>query len=79
MATTKTTKKTVGKRSDNATKGAARAPHRSLFYAMGYTDEELERPLVGVCCAKNEKPLQFGERSHQEPFPSYSDTPCDLA
>ena len=42
------------KKSDNATKGAARAPHRSLFYAMGYTDEELERPLVGVCCAKNE-------------------------
>ena len=27
------------KRSDNAVKGAARAPHRSLFYAMGYTDE----------------------------------------
>ena len=35
-------------------KGVARAPHRSLFYAMGYTDEELDRPLVGVCCAKNE-------------------------
>ena len=41
-------------KSDNAKKGLARAPHRSLFYAMGYTDEELERPLVGVCCAKNE-------------------------
>ncbi len=61
MATTKTTKKAAaktaapkGKKSDSATKGAARAPHRSLFYAMGYTDEELERPLVGVCCAKNE-------------------------
>lgn len=45
---------TNSKKSDNATKGAARAPHRSLFYAMGYTDEELSRPLVGVCCAKNE-------------------------
>ena len=44
----------MAKKSDNATKGKARAPHRSLFYAMGYTDEELERPLVGVCCAKNE-------------------------
>ena len=44
----------MGKKSDNAVKGTARAPHRSLFYAMGYTDEELERPLVGVCCAKNE-------------------------
>ncbi|MCQ2610840.1 MAG: dihydroxy-acid dehydratase [Treponema sp.] len=41
-------------KSDNAKKGAARAPHRSLFYAMGYTDEELSKPLVGVCCAKNE-------------------------
>lgn len=41
-------------KSDNAKKGIEKAPHRSLFYAMGYTDEELERPLVGVCCAKNE-------------------------
>ena len=41
-------------KSNNAKSGAARAPHRSLFYAMGYTDEELDRPLVGVCCAKNE-------------------------
>ena len=41
-------------KSDNAKKGIARAPHRSLFFAMGYTDEELDRPLVGVCCAKNE-------------------------
>ena len=41
-------------KSDNAKKGMERAPHRSLFYAMGYTDEELRRPLVGVCCAKNE-------------------------
>ena len=41
-------------KSDNAKKGMERAPHRSLFYAMGYTDEELRLPLVGVCCAKNE-------------------------
>ncbi|MBQ9237814.1 MAG: dihydroxy-acid dehydratase, partial [Treponema sp.] len=41
-------------RSDKAKRGAARAPHRSLFYAMGYTDEEIDRPLVGVCCAQNE-------------------------
>ena len=41
-------------KSDNAKKGMERAPHRSLFYAMGYTDEELGRPFVGVCCAKNE-------------------------
>ena len=42
------------KKSDNACKGMARAPHRSLFYASGYTDEELNQPLVGVICAKNE-------------------------
>ena len=30
-------------KSDNAKKGIARAPHRSLFYAMGYTDEELDK------------------------------------
>src|SRR5574344_1519309 len=41
-------------KSDNAKKGAARAPHRSLFYASGYTDEELAQPLVGIICAKNE-------------------------
>ena len=41
-------------KSDNAKKGIARAPHRSLFYASGYTDEELNQPLVGIICAKNE-------------------------
>lgn len=34
--------------SDNVTKGVDRAPHRSLFKAMGYTDSELDRPLVAV-------------------------------
>lgn len=46
--------KKMAKKSDNACKGVARAPHRSLFYASGYTDEELDQPLVGVICAKNE-------------------------
>lgn len=41
-------------RSDNVTKGVERAPNRSLFYAMGYTKEELERPLIGVISAKSE-------------------------
>ncbi|MDR1785138.1 MAG: dihydroxy-acid dehydratase [Spirochaetaceae bacterium] len=41
-------------KSDIVKKGVERAPHRSLFRAMGYTDEELERPLVGVCSAQNE-------------------------
>ncbi len=41
-------------RSDNVTKGPERAPNRSLFYALGYTKEELERPLIGVVSAHSE-------------------------
>jgi dihydroxy-acid dehydratase len=41
-------------RSDIMKKGMERAPHRSLFKAMGYTDEELARPLIGVANAANE-------------------------
>ena len=41
-------------RSDEVTKNAERAPHRSLFKAMGYTDEELSRPLIGIANPKNE-------------------------
>ncbi len=41
-------------RSDKVTKGIEKAPMRSLFYAMGYTKEELERPLIGVVSAKSE-------------------------
>ncbi|OPY12468.1 MAG: Dihydroxy-acid dehydratase [Syntrophus sp. PtaU1.Bin005] len=41
-------------RSDIMKKGLERAPHRSLFKAMGYTDEELERPVIGVVNAANE-------------------------
>ncbi len=41
-------------RSDEVKRGWDRAPHRSLFYAMGYTREELERPLIGVCNSQNE-------------------------
>lgn len=40
--------------SDRVKKGPERTPHRSLFKAMGYTDEELARPLVGVVNAKSE-------------------------
>lgn len=40
--------------SDMVTKGASRAPHRSLFYGMGYTREELEKPIIGVANAFNE-------------------------
>ena len=40
--------------SKNVLRGPERAPNRSLFYAMGYTKEELERPLIGVVCAHSE-------------------------
>ncbi len=41
-------------KSDIVKKGIERAPHRALFKAMGYTDEELERPLIGVVNSQNE-------------------------
>lgn len=41
-------------RSDNILNGVERAPNRSLFYAMGYTKEELERPLIGIVSAHSE-------------------------
>jgi len=41
-------------KSDNIKTGAARAPHRALLNAAGFTDAELSRPLVGVCNSKNE-------------------------
>lgn len=41
-------------KSDIVKKGIERAPHRSLFKAMGYTDEEIARPLIGVANSKSE-------------------------
>ena len=41
-------------RSDVIKKGIPAAPNRSLLYALGYTKEELERPLIGVVCSYNE-------------------------
>ena len=41
-------------RSDNVTKGMQQAPHRSLFNALVYTKEELDRPLVGIVSSYNE-------------------------
>ena len=41
-------------RSDVIKKGVERAPHRSLFNAMGYTQEEIDRPLIGVVNSANE-------------------------
>ena len=41
-------------RSDSVKVGNAQAPHRSLFNALGYTEEERNRPLIGVVCSYNE-------------------------
>ncbi len=41
-------------RSDTVKKGKQQAPHRSLFRALGFTDEELERPLIGIVSSYNE-------------------------
>ena len=49
-------------RSDNVTKGSERAPNRSLFYALGYTPEELER-------------MENGESEAQDMYARYKDFP----
>ncbi|MCD8125746.1 MAG: dihydroxy-acid dehydratase [Lachnospiraceae bacterium] len=41
-------------KSDSVTKGMQQAPHRSLFNALGMTEEELNRPLVGIVSSYNE-------------------------
>ena len=41
-------------RSDRMKKGLERAPHRSLFKALGLTDEEIERPMIGIANSANE-------------------------
>ena len=41
-------------RSDSVKTGTQQAPHRSLFNALGYTEEERRRPLIGIVCSYNE-------------------------
>jgi len=41
-------------RSDQMKAGLEKAPHRSLFKAMGYTDSEIKRPLIGIANSANE-------------------------
>ena len=41
-------------KSDNVKTGMQQAPHRSLFNALGMTEEELRKPLVGIVCSYNE-------------------------
>jgi dihydroxy-acid dehydratase len=41
-------------RSDKMKTGVEKSPHRSLFKAMGYTDEEIKKPLIGIVNSANE-------------------------
>ncbi|MBQ8638262.1 MAG: dihydroxy-acid dehydratase [Lachnospiraceae bacterium] len=41
-------------RSDNVKKGMQQAPHRSLFNALGFTKEEMEKPMIGIVSSYNE-------------------------
>ena len=41
-------------RSDNVRKGMQQGPHRSLFNALGHTEEEMNKPLVGIVSSFNE-------------------------
>ncbi|MDR1973008.1 MAG: dihydroxy-acid dehydratase [Treponema sp.] len=41
-------------RSDSVKQGMARAPHRSLFKALGFIEEEFKRPLIGIAVSKSE-------------------------
>ncbi|MFH1481194.1 MAG: dihydroxy-acid dehydratase [Pseudomonadota bacterium] len=41
-------------RSDDMKKGIERAPHRSLFKAMGFTHEEISRPIIGIANSASE-------------------------
>lgn len=41
-------------RSDNVEKGVARAPHRSLLKALGFVDEEMGKPIIGIANSFNE-------------------------
>ena len=40
--------------SDKVKNGVERAPQRSLFYAAGFTEEELQKPLIGIVSAQSE-------------------------
>ena len=41
-------------KSDAVKKGVSQAPHRSLFNALGFTKEEMEKPLIGIVSSQSE-------------------------
>lgn len=50
-------------RSDKIKVGPQAAPHRSLLYALGLTDEEIKKPLIGIVSSRNDVVLEIG-RAH---------------
>ena len=66
--------------SDLIKKGVERAPNRSLLYALGLTDEEIQRPIIGVVSSYNEIiPGHMNIDKIAEAVKSYRDEvfPCD--
>jgi dihydroxy-acid dehydratase len=45
---------TTNMKSDSAKQRIERSPHRALFKAMGYTDTEINRPMIGIANSANE-------------------------
>src|SRR6056297_3632248 len=41
-------------RSDKIKKGIERAPHRSLLYALGLDDDEIDKPMIGIANSAND-------------------------
>ena len=41
-------------KSDQVKTGMQQAPHRSLFHALGFTEEEMKKPMVGIVSSYNE-------------------------
>ena len=41
-------------KSDNVKSGMQQAPHRRLFNALGFTEEEMKKPMVGIVSSYNE-------------------------
>ena len=55
-------------RSDSVKTGTQQAPHRSLLNALGYTEEERRRPMIGIVSSYNEiVPAIYYIYCHQNP------------
>ena len=57
-------------RSDNVKCGMQQAPHRSLFNALGFTEEEMKKPMVGIVssCRSEERRVGKECRSRWSPY-----------